>query len=223
MPLNVAHTLFPEASRGLMLCGYEWGHPKADQRDDANLRSGDAETVTTFSTKELADPRALRWRYDLRIQEWFRLWGHALGKDPSARFERSVVQTNWCDTMGNRMSGSIQAKLLDAGSVRNFLLHVNELQPSLIVFFGSQLVKSLNSAAVLGEFSKVMGGVTSPLEFKTKPDGVGFKIAFQSFERCDVVGVPHPSSTRGLTDEYVSSFKKEIGGRIQRYRDARSF
>ena len=29
--LNIAHSTFPEAIRGIMVCGYEWGEPKKDQ------------------------------------------------------------------------------------------------------------------------------------------------------------------------------------------------
>lgn len=84
---------------------------------------------------------------------------------------------------------------------------------------GSQLIYALQSAEVLDRFKAIMGEVTSPLEIRQKPfDGVRFKFGFQSFENWTVIGMPHASGSRRLSDEYICYFKEDIAPILEEYR-----
>lgn len=58
----------------------------------------------------------------------------------------------------------------------------------------------------------LVGQETKPLQLvqKTEYDGTRFKVFFNNFENCKVICLPHPSSSRGLSDEYISLFKLEM-------------
>ena len=228
MTLNLGNSLFPGLNDkgGIMICGYEWGHSKDDQLRAA---SGDApvinpNAITTFSNKTAAHgDKALSWPYDRRIIKWFELWGHPLSREGlGGRFEKCIVQTNWCDTQAHHLAKGYRQKLLDPEQVKNFILHVEKLRPKLIMFMGSVLIDVLQSEQAMKPFMEIAGIETIKLD-KIQKDFQGrrFKIGFQSFENCDVVSLPHPSSARGLSDDYMALFREEIGGMIDEVRKSK--
>ncbi len=80
---------------------------------------------------------------------------------------------------------------------------------------GSEMINILQDKNVMKLFSEVMGNPESPPTKSQKPfSGRQFKIGFQSFTKCEVISLPHPSSSRGLSDDYISLFADEIGGLI---------
>jgi hypothetical protein len=225
MDLNLANGLFEgfNDKDGIMLCGYEWGYSKKDQEDDEKLNApvlDRSKNDAVFSNKAtFYGERANEWHYDQRIIKWFALWGHPLGKE-KGDFEKTIVQTNWCDTQGYRMEGNYWEKLLAPQQVNNFLKHVRVLQPRLILFFGSQMIQILQDVRVLEPFQDIVGKIVpiggKPFVFLEKDfQGRKFNICFQNFERCKVVGLPHPKGARGLQDAYITLFKDEIGSLIQ--------
>lgn len=219
--LNLGNSIFPglNEKRGILICGYEWGFSQEDQRLFAGEATPffDKNAETTFSNKTPAHgDRALAWRYDKRITKWFELWGHPLSReDLGGQFEKCIVQTNWCDTEGHHIAENYYAKLSDPAQVKNFIFHVKELDPSLVLFMGSAMIDVLQSEAVMREFVGVVGRQTSPLQKVQKEfRGRRFRVGFQGFERCNVVSLPHPSSSRGLNNEYIQLFGAEIGNFI---------
>ncbi|MDR1647269.1 MAG: hypothetical protein LBR88_04430 [Zoogloeaceae bacterium] len=226
MDLNLANGLFKgfNDKNGIMLCGYEWGYSKKDQENDekSNAPALDlSKNDAVFSNKAtFYGERANGWRYDQRIIKWFALWGHPLGKEKDD-FEKTIVQTNWCNTQGHRVEENYWEKLLAPQQVDNFLEHVRVLQPRLILFFGSQIIHILQDTRVLGRFQDIVGKIVpidgKPFVLRKKEDFQGrkFDIGFQNFEHCKVVGLPHPNGTRGLQDDYIALFKDEIGSLIQ--------
>ena len=216
--LNIANSLFAGLNdkRGILICGYEWGFSKEDQRlyVDGYEPVFDPNAVTIFSNKVPSyGERALAWRYDKRIIKWFGLWGHPLsGHGLGGEFEKCLVQTNWCNTQGHSIAGNYCQRLSQAEQVENFLFHAQILDPSLIIFMGSAIIDVLQAREVMEGFVKTAGKQIAPLR-KVQKEFVGrrFKIGFQTFERCEVVCLPHPSSSRGLSDDYMLLFKQEIG------------
>lgn len=196
-----------------MLCGYEWGGK--DGPDGAPQRAPLADAV--FSNKVLRyGLDALAWPFDRRILRWFELWGHPLRRDDlGGDFEKCLIQTNWCNTQSARINGSILEKVLDPIQIQNFLDHVRKFQPRLLLLFGATLIKALQAPSVSAKFSDIVGAQTNGLELVQKPfNGRRFRVGFQSFGRCDVVCLPHPSGSRNLSDAYIALFSQEISARI---------
>lgn len=224
--LNLANSIFPGLNdkRGILICGYEWGFSQADQRLHAEGNPApffDKGAKTTFSNKTPAHgDRALAWRYDNRIHRWFDLWGHPLNRDGlGGVFEKCIVQTNWCSTEGHHIECSYHAKLSDPLQVENFIFHTAELDPALIMFMGSTMIDVLQYPTVLSRFTKIAGSQISSLQKVQKEfSGRRFFVGFQSFKRCSVVSLPHPSSSRGLSDNYIALFANEIGSLISSVR-----
>lgn len=44
-----------------------------------------------------------------------------------------------------------------------------------------------------------------------------FSVGLQSFAKTDVIGLPHPTGSRGLSDYYIASFRHEIGPVMSRF------
>lgn len=209
-----------------MLCGYEWGYSKRDQKADqesprSQEQQGQGDIDCIFSNKARAYGEIAKgWVYDNRIIKWFDLFGHKLNQEGlGGDFEKCILQTNWCDTEGNKIEGNYWVKLLETSQVDNFISHIEQFQPKLIFFFGSQIIKILQNNKVLPRFMKTAGVITEPLKFIQKPfNGRKFSIGFQGFENCKIVGLPHPSGTHGLSDDYIKLFALEIGKLLREFK-----
>ena len=221
---NIGNSIFPgfNDNQCLMLCGYEWGFSKSDQESlliQENTRSG---VPHVFSNKAIEYGEAANgWRYDQRIIYWFELFGHKLSqRDVGGGFERCLLQTNWCDTQNHKMDGDYWSKLLEPSQIKNFIVHIEMFRPKLIFFFGSQIIRILQSNKVLPKFIENEGAMTEQLRFQKKEfSGRTFNIGFQSFENCKVVCFPHPSGSHGLRDDYIKLFAPDIGKILQEFRE----
>ncbi len=221
MELNIGNSIFHgfNDKNGLMICGYEWGFSEEDQK---LVESGEdifyeKDAVTIFSNKSPAHgKRAFAWRYDRRIVKWFELWGHRLSREAlGGDFEKCIIQTNWCNTDGHKITDNYFQKLTNPEQLDNFISHLKAFEPSLIFFMGSEMINILQSPKVLERFSDVMGPPMAKPDIVQKPfSGRRFKIGFQQFEKCNVISMPHPSSSRGLKDDYISLFTDEIASLI---------
>ncbi|MBT9162936.1 MAG: hypothetical protein DDT27_01501 [Dehalococcoidia bacterium] len=221
---NIGNSVFPgfNDNQGIMLCGYEWGFSKNDQdylQTNEQKRS-DAPHVFSNKAAEYGEI-ANNWKYDNTIIYWFDLFGHKLSRrETGGNFEKCILQTNWCDTINNKIEGDYWSKLLDPSQVDNFIAHIEMFKPRLIFFFGSKIIKILQSDKVLPRFMGAMGAVTEPLYFRTKPfDGRIFNVGFQSFEKCKTVCFPHPSGSRGLSHDYIKLFSTEIDNLLLEFKE----
>lgn len=228
--LNIANSIFSgfNDSQGLMLCGYEWGYSKEEQEAAQNSQAIviDTSIDCTFSNKFLRYGEIVKkWRYDNNLIKWFELWGHPLNRvGLGDDFDKSIIQTNWCNTQAHKIEGDIFKKLLDDEQIDNFIYHIKALKPSLIIFSGSQLLPVLQNKKVIDRFQEIMGNETSPVSYMQKDfTGIRFKFGFQSFEKCQIVGLPHPSGSHGINDEYIVKFKSEIDKIINDYKVSRGF
>lgn len=219
--LNIGNSIFKNLNdnNGLMLCGYEWGLSKDDQRaeDAGEIKDRGDDVIFTFSNKSLRyGDRAYTWKYDNRIINWFKLWGHPLNRNGLGdNFDQCILQTNWCNTQDNKVEGDYHSKLLSPDQIDNFIFHIEKFKSKLIIFFGSKIIDILQSPIVMDKFQNIMGAITSPLEKTQKNfEGIKFYISFQEFEHCNIVCLPHPSGTHGLSDSYIELYKGELSNRI---------
>ena len=218
--LNLGNSIFKgfNDKEGIMICGYEWG---LSQEDIKNGRKPINEPIdvqhlnTTFSNKINVEGDSCR--YDERIIKWFELWEHPFGRH-NGDFEKCIIQTNWCPTQANNMHDTdINEKLKNCKD--NFLCHIEELQPKIIFFMGSAMIDVLNDPKIKTEFEKIMGKEIKPLQkLQKKFNGKQFYIGLQSFEKCDIISLPHPTGTIGLSDDYIALFKDEIKPILDKYR-----
>jgi hypothetical protein len=220
MRLNLDTDIFDGYNNrdGILICGYEWG---GDDDDSPQTEQPPATgTKCIFSNKTPFYGERWPWPYDARIIEWFALWGHPLSKEMGA-FEKTIAQTNWCNTQNPNMQGQdYLKKLLAPEQVENFIYHIKTLQPRLILFFGSKLIEALQYPDALKPFEEIVGKLTlidgeNSIYLQKESKGRRFKIWFQNFEKCKIVCLPHPTGSHGLSYDYIAQFKDEIGSRIQ--------
>lgn len=218
MEFNIGNSIFPGINdkNGLMICGYEWGFSEADQKlyESGEEVFFDKNAITTFSNKSPAHgERAFTWKYDKRVVKWFGLWGHPLSRDGlGGIFEKLILQTNWCNTEGYKIEENYHKKLTNQEQIENFISHIKEFEPSLILFMGSEIINILQDPSVKQRFEEILGLSESPPIKVQKPySDRQFKIGFQKFGKCQVISLPHPSSSRGLKDDYIQMFAPEIG------------
>ena len=227
---NIGNSIFPgfNDNDGILLCGYEWGSSKADQEEyKAGLAvESNCDAICTFSNKSPRHgEKAFKWRYDNQIIKWFGLWGHPLNRcGEGDDFDKTILQTNWCDTEGNKITGDCYSKLMQPDQIDNFIKHVQRFRPKVIFFFGSVLIKALQDNRVKNKFSDIMGKTTHELRCLQNVNFQGrrFVISFQSFENCEVICLPHPSSSRALRDAYIELFSDEISKILSSYKYQKS-
>ncbi len=202
---------------GIILCGYEWGYSKHDQHLEKNhkdeIEKKKLEINTFYSKSKIYDSP-----YDLRIIKWFGFFGHSLGIDDGfSPFDKCLLKTNWCDSQGTYVSD--YDKFLSEKNSGNFLSLMDAFRPSILIFMGAKQIHFLQNPIIKNHFSKIFGIEVSPLCIRSKPfEGRKFKIGFQGFERVIVVSLPHPSGTRGLSDNYIKLFAPEINEILDQYR-----
>lgn len=102
------HTLIgPENKQGgLLICGINHGYSNEDERkDNAGIDRSD-KYKSFFSDKEVNN-----YSFRNRIAASFELWGYALHSDKqvAGKFEKSLVQTNWLNTVYLGMSKNLTA------------------------------------------------------------------------------------------------------------------
>ncbi len=143
--LNLATGIFKgfNDQHGLMLCGYEWGNNKAEQKFTEDNGKHDLSKPCTYSNKFMRYGEVARtWAYDKRIKKWFASWGHPLNEGGvdgfGDDFDKSITQTNWSNDFGKQVEN--YDKFLSDEQIDNFLFHIEELKPKVLIFMGSRLI-----------------------------------------------------------------------------------
>lgn len=98
--------------------------------------------------------------------------------------------------------------------------HLDKLRPKIILFMGNQLLtKILRSQKALDRFTPIMGEEIEGIRAVRMKGYEGKPLAYiNSFEKCIVVGLPHPSGSHGLTNEYIEFCKTELEPIITRFK-----
>lgn len=208
--LNIANQEFAENINGLMICGYEWGFSKEDQKL-VEAQKYEHEEKSYFSDKRVND-----YPYRNRILSWLDLLGLSLNKDSAGSIERSIVQTNWMDSQGYKMEGNTYIKLRE--QKENFLNHIEYFKPRVILFFGVEQLKVLNRE-ILKEAEEILGKTIKQENYIQKEFDtcVKYKLGFQSFENTEIIAFPHPASRGGICDEYIASYEDIIAPIFNKY------
>ena len=211
--LNLANALFDgfNDKNGLMICGYEWGEEA--NKDENYTDSPDMSQDCTFSNKSLRYGEVAKtWiKYDKKIRTWFSTWGHPLNENGLGDdFDKCIIQTNWA--LGSNSKSQDISYYLEDENLENFIIHINELKPKVIFFMGNQLLtKLLRSQKAWDKFTPIMGDEIEPLRAIRMIGYEGKPLAYiNKFEQCTVVGLPHPSGSHGLTNEYIEFCKTEL-------------
>lgn len=219
--LNLATKVVPEnRDGGLMVCGINWGGEA-----DPDFRW----TEDVLGDSFFADARFNNYKYRDRIVKWFELLGHPLASsvELAGPFEHSIFQTNWLRNQALSMEG----KDIHAECVRewgNFEFHVARLRPKLIVFLSVKLLDVLNSPECAPRARQLLGDA-SPPTVQQRDVQVGaerlkpFRVGLQRFRDADVIALPHPTGSKGLSDDYIAAFKDVLSPVIATYKTTRGF
>ena len=226
--LNLGNSIFDGLNdqNGLMICGYEWGFSKKDEQESSSWVEPSEEVEHTFANKARHwGDVANTWRYDNSVKKWFELWGFPLdSKELGGDFEKSIIQTNWADTQGHSINDSDFNKFLSDEHIDNFIHHIDVLKPKIIILMGSELINYLQNPKVLTKFIEIMGEITEPKYIVQKESAhTRFKVQFQSFESCQVVGFPHPSGSHGIAYDYIELFRPEMNKILSKFKEERGF
>ncbi|HET6912601.1 MAG TPA: hypothetical protein VFH71_04550 [Rhodanobacteraceae bacterium] len=206
--VNLRTKLFQESYGGIIICGYNWG---TDQGSSVSAASPAGSSF--FSNQDTNG-----FRYVNRLINLLGLWGLSLERKEGreTKLERSFTQTNWRNTETKALSDDTWTEYeLNCG---NFLETVQHLRPRLVIFCGLRLLELLNSPSVLPLSEKGFGKHLGEPRYCVKPKLPGrkqFRVGFQDFERVRVIAIPHPTGSRGLSNEYMEQFRNEIFSRLR--------
>jgi len=197
---------------GILLCGINHGYSENDKKLDESGANREDPHKSFFSDEEVNDYPFLN-----NIVKWFSFRGYRLNGNSEAAggLVKSIVQTNWLQTCSNNMNGvnTQQACVQDNDS---FLETCESLKPKIIILFSKELFWAFNSDSLNARVKSIFGNKINNAEWLQKDvvvDGkkcIKFKVGFQKYERLNVISLPHATSARGLSDDYIASFKPEI-------------
>ena len=199
---------YPEnLSRGIMICGYNYGFSREEEaREEAGI----------FNTSErksfFSDQAVNKTPYRNKLVSLFHAWGIRLETEEGreSAFERSFFQTNWLSTQSRNISDEekITVDTLVAGA-DGFLQLIAERKPRVILFVGRNLIEALNDIRIRDRVEQILGkrpGNAVVHYSESSTGGVRFKVLTQQFPNAVVVGIPHVTGTRGLTNDYMHGF-----------------
>ena len=214
--LQLATHFAPETKGGLLICGLNWGRKLSD---------GPSEVPVTGKSY-FSDKRHEYYPFKQRLLIWFELWGHPLEPfdgNPGT-FERSISHMNWWTDQSHDTKGIDYIEKCRKHR-EHFLYHLTQITPRLILFLGQPLLDALNRPWLFEDAQQCLGQACKPIvpwihkEFDKNGKPLRpFKVRYQEFEQCEVIALPHPTGSRGLSNKYIAAFRPEIGPILSRYR-----
>jgi len=103
---------------------------------------------------------------------------------------------NWLPTKARKIKGRrVLTELLEPKHADRFWRHVETFEPRLILFFGSPLLSAFAETSDTPTRTAVLGALKGEGEL-LPADYIGrrFQSRHMAYERCDVVGLPHPNA-----------------------------
>ena len=208
------HTLIGDENRcgSLLLCGLNHGYSKEDERLDNSGVDRTDEYKSFFSDKLVNN-----YPFRNTIVNWFSLWGYELTSERKSAgpLEKSIVQTNWLQTCSNNMNGINKRQALIEDS-ESFMKTCEKLQPRLLFFFSQDLLWAFMSSELSEKvesiFGKRVGGPVCKQNnvFKNGKKRTRFKFYFQTYEKLEIVAMPHATGAQGVAHDYIQSFSPEM-------------
>jgi hypothetical protein len=206
---NVITKDYPENRiGGIMICGINFGY---SEQDEASEKAGILPTLEPLSF--FSDKTINNTRFRNKVLIWLSALGLTLtnksGEDGA--FERSFFQTNWLDTQtrSTTSDGKINNELLVKES-EGFVNLLEERKPSVILFFGTQLIEALNDIRIRNRVVSILGERpgNATVHYADLPSyqGTKFRMLTQEFPNTQIISLPHPSAT-GISNEYIAGLK----------------
>ncbi len=208
--MNVTHQVVTKDSpenlnRGIMVCGIDFGFSLDDEKNESDNTAENLEEKSYFP-----DPTVRKTdKFRKRVLHWLALWGISLESD-TARMtyvEHSYFQTNWLDVQNRSNSGPVD--LLVENS-KSFLSLVSMRKPRIMLLFGANLIEALNDIRIRAEVESVLGSRPGNAVTHRRPavnGGKVFKVLVQEWPNSTVICLPHPTGSRGVSDDYIAQFK----------------
>jgi len=208
---NLITKIYNESTEGILICGINW----SGTLKTSEIIEKDPETY-------FSDTNAYYWLFRNKLLKWFKLWGHELKENLNEidKYEKSISYTNWLVSKSPHITDVYTKCKDDHTCIFNIL---EFLKPRLIFFLSNELLKALNSPECIKKANTIFGKndeakyIQHDILFEEKKLRK-FKIGFQSFQKCNIVSLPHPTGSRRLNDEYITSFKDEIGQIISEWK-----
>ena len=196
---------FAESVGGILLCGINPGDGGGGRVQTFN--EGAPKSYFSDVTCQNAS-----FRFQRRIRDWFRLWGHPLSEARPGKFERSISQANWIGESTRYADEHYSREALVKCAKAQFFPILEAVRPRLLVFFGVQhLPGAFSDPRLRDREVELFGAVTSEMQpiWKDRSIGKGrFRAMSMGFERCQVLGLPHPTpKSRPLSDEDAAQLK----------------
>lgn len=211
LPIETA--LFPENRLGgLLLCGINDGLTSAEAHQDAAGIDRSAPFRSFFSDERVQDTR-----FRNTIVKWFSHWGYHLQGDwrLAQGLDRALVHTNWLMSATNNVGG-IDVRRACIDDPHPFLNLCEELRPGLIIFFSKQLMSAFTSGELRPRVEVLFGASQGDTDWfqADVPNVKAFKVGIHRFEQLTTISLPHPTGSRGISDDYIEALmprlRKEI-------------
>ncbi len=202
---------FPEnLNGGIMICGINFGFGVEDEKIEASGQNVPDEPSSTFSDRSVNNTR-----FRNRILRWLESWDIPLSTAASdaSPLDRAFFQTNWLDTQTKNTTNDepITVNLL-VEKADSILGLIEQRQPSIVLFVGSELIEALNDSRLRNKVEQLLGQRpgNAQIHRRQSPEGKKqFKILTQKFPRAQIISLPHTQSL-GLTDAYMAQFRDLI-------------
>lgn len=200
---------FPENLHGgIMVCGINFGYSVEDEGLEQSGTPRQMDAASFF-----ADRSVNNTRFRNTVLKWLASWGLPFSYVPGDEkaFDRSFFQTNWLNTQTRSVQSdekiTVGMMVKEADSI---LTLIEERKPSVILFFGAQIIEALNDISIRARVVSVLGARSGNAEIHranlANHKGTKFKMLTQTFGETLIVGLPHPQ-TIGITDEYMAALK----------------
>lgn len=200
---------FPEnLSGGVMICGINFGYSSNDEVLEKSGILKETEAPSFFS-----DLSVNNTRFRNTVCKWLKNWGLPFSHEAEGEtaFDRSFFQTNWINSQTRSVQSNekITIKMMVKES-NGVLSLIESRKPSVIIFFGVQMIQALNDINIRTRVVSALGerpGNGEIYQASLKHyKGTRFKLITQDFPKTLVLSLPHPQ-TIGITDEYMAALK----------------
>lgn len=200
---------FPEnLSGGVMICGINFGYSSKDEALEKSGLLQEIEAPSFFS-----DLSVNNTRFRNTVRKWLKNWGLPFSHAPESEtaFDRSFFQTNWLNSQTRSVQSNDKITISMMVKESDSILSLIEARkPSVIIFFGVQLIHALNDIDIRKRVVSALGerpgnGDIYQASLKNYK-GTRFKLITQNFPNTLVLSLPHPQ-TIGITDEYMAALK----------------
>lgn len=200
---------FPEnLCGGIMVCGMNFRHSPGDEEQDQSGTPHEMDVASFLSDRSVNNTHfrntALKW-----LANWGLPFSYGLGDEH--RFDRSFFQTNWFGTQARSIESNerITVRMM-VEEADGILSLIEARKPSVILFFGPQMIEALNDISIRARVVSALGDRSGNPEVHRAnlPDyrGTEFEMLIQNYGGTLIISLPHPQ-TIGITDEYMAALK----------------